>query len=74
MTGDEIHGLPSEDCGPPLHCIHPDPGQQCQEEAAWYAGGMTYTYSCHEHLIDRLKDVRYSITQIKRTPRWEPYT
>lgn len=70
-------GLPREDRGPALSCIHPTPGQQCDEEAAWYvwyAGGITYTYSCHEHLIERLQDVRYSIVQINRTPRWEPHT
>lgn len=77
MTGDEIHGLPREDRGAPLHCIHPDPDAECSAEAVWYvwyAGGMTYTYSCHEHLIGRLRDARYSIVQIKRTPRWEPHT
>lgn len=71
-------GLPREDRGPILSCIHPDRAQQCDEEAAWYvwyagAGGL-YTYSCHGHLIERLRDVRYSIVQITRTPRWEPHS
>lgn len=67
--------LPRDDRGLPLPCIHPDPNQTCTEEAAWfvwYSGAPAYTYSCHEHLIDRLRDVRYSIVQITRTPRWEP--
>ena len=70
-------GLPREDRGAPLACIHPDPAQQCDEEAAWFvwyagSGGM-YTYSCHDHLIERLQSVMLgSIVMIKRTPRWEP--
>lgn len=76
ITGLATHSLPREDRGAPLPCVHPSSTQWCDEEAAWYvwyAGGQTYTYSCHEHLIERLRDVRYSIVQMKRTPRWEPY-
>jgi hypothetical protein len=74
---DTIPGLPREDRGLPLRCVHPDPEQACTEEAAWfvwYAGTVLYTCSCHEHLITRLQDVRYCIVQIKRTPRWEPHS
>jgi len=73
----EYQGLPREDRGAPLACIHPDPTQACDEEAAWFvwyahASGL-YTYSCHDHLIERLQSVVLgSIVQITRTPRWEP--
>jgi hypothetical protein len=73
----EYKGLPREDRGAPLACVHPDPNQTCDEEAAWYvwyarSGGL-YTYSCHDHLIERLRSVTLgSIVQIRRTPRWEP--
>lgn len=73
-TLDSPRGLPHADRGPVLLCVHPDQKQQCHEEAAWcvwYANGLC-TYSCHEHLIDRLRDVRLSIVQMRRTPRWEP--
>lgn len=76
MMSNELPGLPREDRGPVLRCNHPDPEQGCGEDAAWfvwYAGTPLYTYSCHEHLITRLQDIRYSIVQIKRTPRWEPH-
>lgn len=68
--------LPRENQGSPLYCVHPDPGQTCHEEAAWFVwyvqtAGL-YTYSCHEHLIERLRDVRHSIICITRTPRWRP--
>jgi len=77
MTNLHVTGLPREDQGSPLACVHPDPTQRCDEEAAWFVWyarppGM-YTYSCHEHLIERLRSVTLgSIVQITRTPRWEP--